>query len=109
EAAHADRLRQFDCANPELGCGLVILGLGKLGACELNYSSDVDIVVFFDPNCTAVAGGVVPATLYTRITKGLVRLLQERTADGYVFRVDLRLRPDPGSTAGAISLPSAFS
>ncbi|HMF07214.1 MAG TPA: bifunctional [glutamine synthetase] adenylyltransferase/[glutamine synthetase]-adenylyl-L-tyrosine phosphorylase, partial [Methylocella sp.] len=109
EAAHADRLRQFDCANPELGCGLVILGLGKLGACELNYSSDVDIVVFFDPNCTAVAGGVVPATLYTRITKGLVRLLQERTADGYVLRVDLRLRPDPGSTAVAISLPSAYS
>ncbi len=109
EAALADRLRHFDCANPELGCGLVILGLGKLGACELNYSSDVDIVVFFDPNCAAVADAVAPATLFARITKGLVRLLQERTADGYVLRVDLRLRPDPGSTALAISLPSAYS
>jgi [glutamine synthetase] adenylyltransferase / [glutamine synthetase]-adenylyl-L-tyrosine phosphorylase len=109
EAARADRLLLFDDANPEQGCGLVILGLGKLGACELNYSSDVDIVVFFDPHSAAVGEAVVPATLFTRITKGLVRLLQERTADGYVLRVDLRLRPDPGSTAVAISLPSAYS
>src|SRR5262245_57195285 len=109
EAGLADRLRHVDCANPELGCGLVILGLGKLGACELNYSSDVDIVVFFDPDCAAVTGTVAPATLFIRITKALVRLLQERTADGYVLRVDLRLRPDPGSTAVAISLPAAYS
>jgi glutamate-ammonia-ligase adenylyltransferase len=109
EAALAERLRHFDCAKPELGCGVVIMGLGKLGACELNYSSDVDIVVFFDPDCAAVASAVAPATLFTRITKGLVRLLQERTADGYVLRVDLRLRPDPGSTAVAISLPAAYS
>jgi [glutamine synthetase] adenylyltransferase / [glutamine synthetase]-adenylyl-L-tyrosine phosphorylase len=109
EAASAGRLRLGDCASPELGCGLVILGLGKLGARELNYSSDVDIVVFFDPDCGTVAGAVDPATLFTRLTKGLVRLLQERTADGYVLRVDLRLRPDPGSTAVAISLPAAYS
>src|SRR5205807_8442207 len=107
DAARAGRLRLSDGANPEQGCGLVILALGKLGARELNYSSDVDIVVFFDPNCGAIAGEVEPATLFGRITKGLVRLLQERTADGYVLRVDLRLRPDPGSTAIAISLPAA--
>lgn len=109
EAALKDQLRHVDFANPELGCGLVILGLGKLGAYELNYSSDVDIVVFFDPDCVAAAGVAAPATLFTRLTKGLVRLLQERTADGYVLRVDLRLRPDPGSTAVAISLPAAYS
>ncbi|HWX14533.1 MAG TPA: bifunctional [glutamine synthetase] adenylyltransferase/[glutamine synthetase]-adenylyl-L-tyrosine phosphorylase [Methylocella sp.] len=109
DAAVADRLRFPDCTNPEPGCGLVVLGLGKLGACELNYSSDVDIVVFFDPHCGAVAGTVEPAKLFIRITKGLVRLLQERTGDGYVLRVDLRLRPDPGSTAVAISLPTAYS
>ncbi len=107
--AAADRLRPSDCANPERGCGLVVLGLGKLGARELNYSSDVDIVVFFDPQCGAIAGAVEPATLFTRITKGLVRLLQERTPDGYVLRVDLRLRPDPGSTAVAIALPAAYA
>ena len=79
DAARADRLRLSDAANPEQGCGLVILALGKLGARELNYSSDVDIVVFFDPNCASIARTVEPATLFAGITKGLVRLLQERT------------------------------
>ena len=54
------------------------------------------------------AGGE-PIELFVRMTKALVRLLQERTRDGYVLRVDLRLRPDPGSTSVAISLPAAFS
>jgi [glutamine synthetase] adenylyltransferase / [glutamine synthetase]-adenylyl-L-tyrosine phosphorylase len=109
DAARAERLRLPDDGNPEQGCGLVILALGKLGARELNYSSDVDIVVFFDPNCASIAAAVEPATLFAGITKGLVRLLQERTGDGYVLRVDLRLRPDPGSTAAAIALPAAYS
>jgi glutamate-ammonia-ligase adenylyltransferase len=109
DAARADRLRLSDGTNPEQGCGLVILALGKLGARELNFSSDVDIVVFFDPNCASIAGTVEPAMLFARITKGLVRILQERTRDGYVLRVDLRLRPDPGSTAVAIALPAAYS
>ncbi len=108
-ATRAGRLRLSDGADPEQGCGLVVLALGKLGARELNYSSDVDIVVFFDPKCGAIAGEVEPATLFGRITKGIVRLLQERTGDGYVLRVDLRLRPDPGSTAVAIALPAAYS
>ncbi|MGH8277300.1 MAG: bifunctional [glutamine synthetase] adenylyltransferase/[glutamine synthetase]-adenylyl-L-tyrosine phosphorylase, partial [Steroidobacteraceae bacterium] len=76
DAARAERLRLSDGANPEQGCGLVVLALGKLGARELNYSSDVDIVVFFDPNCASIAGAVEPATLFAGITKGLVRLLQ---------------------------------
>jgi [glutamine synthetase] adenylyltransferase / [glutamine synthetase]-adenylyl-L-tyrosine phosphorylase len=102
EAARAGRLRLTDGPDIETGCGLVILALGKLGARELNYSSDVDIVVFFDPECGSLTGAVDPATLFARLTKDLVRLLQERTADGYVARVDLRLRPDPGSRGGAI-------
>ena len=108
EAARAGRLRLADGDDIETGCGLVILALGKLGARELNYSSDVDIVVFFDPESRSITGAVDPATLFARLTKGLVRLLQERTADGYVARVDLRLRPDPGSTAVAIALPAAY-
>lgn len=108
EAARAGRLRLAEGEDIETGCGLVILALGKLGARELNYSSDVDIVVFFDPESRAITGAVDPATLFARLTKGLVRLLQERTADGYVARVDLRLRPDPGSTAVAIALPAAY-
>jgi [glutamine synthetase] adenylyltransferase / [glutamine synthetase]-adenylyl-L-tyrosine phosphorylase len=108
DAARAGWLRLADDARPEDGCGLIILALGKLGGRELNYSSDVDIVVFFDPDCGATTGVLDSATLFMRITKSLVRLLQERTADGYGLRVDLRLRPDPGSTPVAIALPAAY-
>jgi glutamate-ammonia-ligase adenylyltransferase len=93
----------------EEDCGLVVLALGKLGAGELNYSSDVDLVVFYDSNCTCVADGVAPGPLYVRLTQALARLLSDRTSDGYVLRVDLRLRPDPGSTAVAISVESALN
>ena len=86
-----------------------MLALGKHGAGELNYSSDIDLIVFFDPGARAVRAGVEPGPLFVRMTKALARLLQERTGDGYVLRVDLRLRPDPGSTAVAISLAGAFS
>ena len=90
------------------GCGLTILALGKHGACELNYSSDVDLVSFFNPDASALAEGVEPLPFYVRMTKTLARLLSERTGDGYVLRVDLRLRPDPGSTSVAVALPHAF-
>ncbi len=87
---------------------MAVLMLGKGGSRELNYSSDIDLVVLYDPLSSALAPGVVPAPFYVRITQALVRLLGERTSDGYVLRVDLRLRPDPGSTAIAISVPAAF-
>ena len=98
-----------DMAEPERACGVVILALGKHGAGELNYSSDTDLIVLFDPASPAIAGSVEAGALFVRLTRQLVKILQERTADGYVLRVDLRLRPDPGSTAIAISLPAAFS
>ena len=104
----ASKLDLPDPANPETGCGLVILALGKHGARELNYSSDVDLIVLFDPEAAALPPDAAPAAVFVRLTKDLVKLLQERTADGYVLRVDLRLRPDPGSTAIAIALPAAF-
>ena len=90
-------------------CGIAVLMLGKGGGRELNYSSDVDLVVVYDPTAPVLTPGVAPAPFYVRITQGLVKLLGERTADGYVLRVDLRLRPDPGSTAIAISVPAAFA
>ncbi len=108
EAHQAGRLRLGDLATPEVGCGLTILALGKLGAYELNYSSDVDLAVFFDPDCAAISGTMEPARLFVGITKRLARLLQERTCDSYVLRVDLRLRPDPGSTSVAVALPAAY-
>ncbi len=96
-------------ARPENGSGFIVLAMGKMGADELNYSSDIDLIVFYDPAAPALAPDVEPGSLYVRLTRGLVKLLQERTADGYVFRVDLRLRPDPASTQIAISTPAGLS
>ncbi len=102
------RFRPKDPARPQDSCGMVVLALGKHGAGELNYSSDVDLVVFYDPDAALRFEGVEPAQFFVRLTKSLARLLSERTGDGYVLRVDLRLRPDPGSTSVAVSLPAAL-
>ncbi len=91
------------------GSGVVVLALGKLGAGELNYSSDVDLIVLYDAAAASIPEGTDAAPLFVRITKALARILQERTSDGYVLRVDLRLRPDPASTPVALSTASAFS
>ncbi|MGP0058454.1 MAG: bifunctional [glutamine synthetase] adenylyltransferase/[glutamine synthetase]-adenylyl-L-tyrosine phosphorylase [Beijerinckiaceae bacterium] len=99
----------WDYADPGAACGMAILALGKHGGGELNYSSDTDLLVIFDPGSSGFPPGAEPNSLAVRITRRLVKLLQERTADGYVLRVDLRLRPDPGSTGVAISLPAAFA
>src|SRR5437899_6381608 len=93
---------------PEEGCGLIVLAMGKMGAGELNYSSDVDLIVFFDPDNTTLASDIEPQPFFVRVTQGMARILQQRTHDGYVFRVDLRLRPDPSSTQVAISRDAAL-
>ena len=93
---------------PAQQSGYVVLAMGKYGAHELNYSSDIDLIVFFDPETaskTALASD--PSTHFVRLTRRLVKILQERTGDGYVFRVDLRLRPDPRATNVAIALEAA--
>src|SRR5512140_2671565 len=96
----------LDC--PEDSSGLVVLAMGKMGAGELNYSSDIDLIVFFDPAAPTLAPDIEPQPFFVRVTQALARLLQQRTGDGYVFRVDLRLRPDPASTPVAISTASAL-
>jgi glutamate-ammonia-ligase adenylyltransferase len=95
--------------DPQPGCGMVVLALGKHGARELNYSSDVDLIVLYDAASASIPRGTEPAPLFVRITKALARILQERTSDGYVLRVDLRLRPDPASTPIALSTLSAYA
>ncbi len=82
--------------------GLFTLAMGKMGAGELNYSSDIDLIVLFDLDALPVQSTRVKEGML-RLTRDLVRILEERTADGYVFRTDLRLRPDPASTSLAIS------
>ena len=108
QAAREGKLRPANHAEPEAGSGYIVLAMGKMGAGELNYSSDIDLIVFYDADAPALVPGTEPAPFYVRITRGLVKLLQERTADGYVFRTDLRLRPDPGSTQIAVSTAAAL-
>lgn len=88
--------------------GYIVLAMGKHGACELNYSSDIDLIVFFDPERAKVRADLSPQTLFVRLTRRFVKLMQEQTADGYVFRVDLRLRPDPNSTQVALTVEAAL-
>ena len=107
-AARAGDIDLPDPARPETGCGWIILGMGKFGAGELNYSSDIDLIVLYDPAVARIAEGREIAELFVRFTKQLVAILHERTADGYVFRTDLRLRPDPGATNIAISTEAAL-
>ena len=89
--------------------GLAIFALGKHGGRELNYSSDIDIVAFFDPGQGALTDPGESTRIYSRIVQRLAGLMQDRTADGYVFRTDLRLRPDPGSTPMALSIDAALT
>ena len=74
---------------------------------ELNYSSDVDLIVLYDAEAPCLPPDAEIAKFFVKLTQKLVSLLQEQTADGYVFRTDLRLRPDPRATQIAISIQSA--
>ena len=89
--------------------GLIVLGMGKLGARELNYSSDIDLILLYDPERAAYRGKRGVQAFFTGLAHELVRVMSERTAEGYVFRTDLRLRPDPGSTPPAVSLEAALN
>lgn len=97
--------------DPSALAGYTVLGMGKLGGCELNYSSDIDLIVLYDAAGLDehLAGGAEPGPFAVRVTRRVVRLLQERTGDGYVFRTDLRLRPDPASTPLALSIDGALN
>lgn len=108
DAARRGKLIPGDPAQPEIGSGYIVIAMGKMGAFELNYSSDIDLIVFYEPDAATLAPDADAASTFIRVTRGLVKLLSERTGDGYVFRVDLRLRPDPASTQIAISTPAAL-
>ncbi len=108
EAAEAGQIELADAAEPEINSGWIILGMGKFGAGELNYSSDIDLIVLFVRDIARTPEGSEPQVLFVQLTRRLVAILQEHTADGYVFRTDLRLRPDPGATNIAISTEAAL-
>ncbi|MEQ8344529.1 MAG: bifunctional [glutamine synthetase] adenylyltransferase/[glutamine synthetase]-adenylyl-L-tyrosine phosphorylase [Sneathiellaceae bacterium] len=111
-AAQSKRDEQDLPAGGLVDCGYVLLGMGKLGAGELNYSSDVDLIALFDAHRLGRWLGMEPDAApraAIRATQALTRLLQDRTRDGYVFRIDLRLRPDPGATQIALPANAAIS
>ncbi len=109
QAQHAGKLELADQRDPERGSGWIFLGMGKGGAYELNYSSDIDLIVFFDRARARLADPLEDVDLFVKLTKRIVKIMSERTSDGYVFRTDLRLRPDPGATPIAIPLEAALS
>jgi [glutamine synthetase] adenylyltransferase / [glutamine synthetase]-adenylyl-L-tyrosine phosphorylase len=109
DAHEGGKLKLPDPKHPEKNSGWIILAMGKFGAFELNYSSDIDLIVFIDEHSPAIIDPYECVETFSRLTRRLVRILQDRTADGYVFRTDLRLRPDPGSTPLAIPVGAALN
>ncbi len=107
EMERRGRLTLPNSDEPTRDCGIFALGMGKLGARELNYSSDVDLIVLYEPNTVNHSRPERLAQDMARMTQQWVDLLQDRTSDGFAFRTDLRLRPDPASTLPAIAVPAA--
>ncbi|HMK73613.1 MAG TPA: bifunctional [glutamate--ammonia ligase]-adenylyl-L-tyrosine phosphorylase/[glutamate--ammonia-ligase] adenylyltransferase, partial [Myxococcaceae bacterium] len=91
--------------------GFAVLGLGKLGGEDLNYSSDIDLVYVYrgDGETSGGAAGSIPnVTYYTRLAEALTRALSLVTEDGFCFRVDLGLRPQGRGGPVVVSLPAAL-
>jgi glutamate-ammonia-ligase adenylyltransferase len=108
-AAKDEKICLTDDYFPEYECGYFALAMEKYGARELNYSSDIDLIIIYDPLKIDYRGRRSVRQFLVRMTRDLVAVLQDMTSDGYVFRVDLRLRPDPGSTPIAIPIGMDFS
>jgi glutamate-ammonia-ligase adenylyltransferase len=89
------------------GAGLSVLAMGKMGAGELNYSSDIDLICLFDETRFQPDDYAEARTAFVKTVRAMCQTLSERTADGYVFRTDLRLRPDASVTPVAISMEAA--
>lgn len=89
--------------------GFAAIALGKQGSRELNYSSDIDPILIFDPVTLPHRAREEPVEAAVRIARRVVELLQERTADGYVLRVDLRLRPASEATPLAVPVDLAIT
>jgi glutamate-ammonia-ligase adenylyltransferase len=105
-ALNAAILERVPDAEPQ---GFAVIAMGKLGSSELNYSSDVDLLLLFDPETLPRRERDDPGEAAVRIGRRLIELLQKRTADGYVERVDLRLRPSPEVTPIALPMVAAIS
>lgn len=88
--------------------GFAVIALGKHGSRELNYSSDIDPILIFDPETLPHREREEPVDSAVRLAKRMTELLSARDGDGYVFRVDLRLRPSPEVTPIALPVEAAI-
>ena len=105
----AQSVAQGDLAPSEDGrWGYFVLAMGKQGAQELNYSSDIDLIAIYDSERVPYQGAKTARDHFSRLTHAMVSILESRNADGYVFRTDLRLRPDAASTPAAITADFAL-
>ena len=94
-------------ADVETAAGLSVFAMGKMGAYELNYSSDIDLICLFDETRYDRADFGEARQGLVRATRNMCATLSELTGEGYVFRTDLRLRPDPSVTPVALAMEAA--
>jgi len=112
EAAVGEELRRGRIpgqtpADAATGAGMVVLAMGKMGAGELNYSSDIDLVCLYDEARFAPRDLAQARAAFLRATRRMCALIADPTAEGYVFRTDLRLRPDAAVTPVCLSMEAA--
>jgi glutamate-ammonia-ligase adenylyltransferase len=106
DVAQAALLKQLDLA--ELPGRLVIVGMGKLGAEELNYNSDLDLVFLYEPEEDEGNGRLSAQECFTKLVQRLISVLQVQTREGYVYKIDTRLRPS-GRSGSLVSSLAAFA
>jgi len=108
--AEAAKRSEITTNNPQLATnsGFIVLGMGKLGGRELNYSSDIDLILLYEQEKLGYCGRHTEQHFMNKLAHELVSIMQDRTADGYVFRTDLRLRPDPASTPPVVNVDAAY-
>ncbi|WP_413849569.1 glutamine-synthetase adenylyltransferase [Albidovulum sp.] len=94
-------------ADAGTAAGIVAIAMGKMGAAELNYSSDIDLICLFDDARYEGADVAEARAAFIRVVRKMTALLSDMTAEGYVFRTDLRLRPDASVTPVCISMAAA--
>lgn len=87
--------------------GMVVLAMGKMGAGELNFSSDIDLICLFDETRFDRDAFHDARAAFVRATRRMAATLSDRTPEGYVFRTDLRLRPDPSVTPVCMAMAAA--
>lgn len=94
-------------ADKETAGGMAVLAMGKGGAHELNYSSDIDLICLFDETRFESDDQPEARASFVRVTRRMCKMMSDMTGQGYVFRTDLRLRPDPSVTPVCLSMAAA--